>query len=95
MKQIVFGVREFQAQIGEALRAVRRGERVIVTSHGRPVAVLSKAESKLPGESAEERILRRMAAEGRVRLGRRQTIRPFKPPLRTGGLSAQVIADRR
>ncbi len=94
MKHLSYGVREFQARIGEALRAAQRGDRVLITSHGRAVAVLAKADAALPGESGEDRKRRRLAAEGKLRLGRRGRIPPYTPP-RIGGLSDQLQADRR
>jgi prevent-host-death family protein len=93
MKTLILGVRELQARLGEALRAVQAGARVIVTSRGRQVAVLTGASGKAPGESAIDRRLRRLAAEGRIRLGRGGPIRPFKP-LPYGGLVARLLADR-
>src|SRR6185295_18321728 len=63
MKEISFGVRELQAHLGQALRAVQRGDRVVITSHGRPVAVMGKAEPRLKGKTPVERKLLRMAAE--------------------------------
>jgi prevent-host-death family protein len=94
MKQLSYGVREFQANLGEALRAAQRGDQVLITSRGRAVAVLARADSDLPGESSEDRKLRRLAAEGKIRLGRRGLIPPRRLP-RIGGLSQQLESDRR
>jgi len=94
MKEISFGVRELQAHLGQALRAVQRGDRVVITSHGRPVAVMGKAEPRLQGKTPVERKLLRMAAEGRIILGGGGRIKRFKAP-RLSGLAAQVLADRR
>ena len=94
MKVITYGVREFQANIGKALRAAEKGNQVIITSHRKAVAVLAKVDAELPGESPEDRKLRRLAVEGRIRLGDPGAIKPFKVP-RVGGLSDQVRADRR
>ena len=94
MKYLSFGVRELQAHIGEALRAAQRGDQVLITSRGRAVAVLSKATADKPGESIEDRQLRRLAAQGKVRLGRRGKIPPYRVP-KIGGLSDQLQLDRR
>jgi len=94
MKQVTYGVRELQSHLGDALRAVRRGERVLITSHRRVVAVLLREDDELPGEDPVERKLRRMAAEGKIRLGKRGRIPPFKA-FALGGVSDQVLADRR
>ena len=95
MKDISYGVRELQAKIGEALRAAERGDRVVITSRGRPVAVLAPADMPQKGDSAVERKLRRMAVQGRIQLGSRAPLADFKAPALGGGLSAQLEADRR
>lgn len=93
MKVVPYGVREVQAQIGKALRIVEKGGTVLITSHGRPVAMLVAPDVRLRGETVEDWKLRRMAAEGRIIPGNGRRIRRFKGfPI--GGLSAQVLADR-
>lgn len=95
MKQVSYGVRELQAHIGDALRAVQRGDRVLITSRRKVVAILSKSDEKLPGESAVQRKLRRLAAEGKIRLGKPGPIPPYTLPKGVRGLTDQVLADRR
>ncbi|MCE9581018.1 MAG: type II toxin-antitoxin system prevent-host-death family antitoxin [Planctomycetes bacterium] len=75
MKDIYFGVREFQAQIGRALRAVRDGKRVIITSRDREVAVVTRATAKTPKKSALDRKLDKLAAEGFLHRGNGKRIR--------------------
>jgi len=94
MKTITYGVREFQAHLGDALRFVSSGDRVVVTSRGMPVALVSRPDARLPGKSALERKLERMAAEGHLVQGRGGRIRRFKAPA-VGGLSEQLLKDRR
>ena len=93
MKVVPYGVREVQAQIGKALRIVEKGGTILITSRGRPVAMIVAPDTKLAGESEEDWKLRRMAAEGRIIPGNGRRIRrPRGYPL--GNASAQVIADR-
>ena len=93
MEIVPYGVREVQAQIGRALRIVEKGGAVLITSRGRPVAMIVTPDVKLRGETTEDWKLRRMAAEGRIIPGNGRRIRKFKGfPI--GGLGAQVIADR-
>ena len=94
VEDVTYGVRELQANLGDALRAVENGTRVIVTRRGRPIAVMSQVDAPIPDESPVRRKLRRMAAEGKVRLGKPGPIR-LGPPLPGTGLTAQVLADRR
>jgi prevent-host-death family protein len=53
------GVRELRQNLSKYLRRVERGERLEVTEHGRPVAILAPLE---PGESP----LARLVASGRA-----------------------------
>jgi len=59
------GVRELRQNLSVYLERVKEGERLEVTEHGRPVALLVP----LP---AEDRPLARMIAEGRVRPATRE-----------------------
>ena len=94
MKPVSYGVREVQARIGSVLKLVERGNAVLVTSRGKPVAMIVAPDARLRGESEEEWTLRRLAAEGKIIPGNGRRIRRFRGfPL--GGLSEQVIADRR
>lgn len=93
MKLVPYGVREVQAQIGKALRIVEKGGTVLVTSRGRPVAMIVAPDVNLRGETVEDWKLRRMAAEGRIIPGNGRRIRkPRGFPI--GAVSAQVLADR-
>ena len=94
MKEISYGVRELQAHLGQALRAVERGDRVLITSHGRPVATIAKVDSAGKSMPVLERKLLRLAAEGKLILGKRGPIQNYTAP-RIGGLAKQILADRR
>jgi prevent-host-death family protein len=94
MKQLSYGVRELQAHLGEALRAVDRGDRIVITSRGRAVAVLAKADAESSEDSAQERRLKRLAAEGKIRMGKRGAIPAYQVP-RVAGLAKQLDTDRR
>jgi prevent-host-death family protein len=93
MKAVPYGVRELQAKIGKALRIVERGGSIVVTSRGRPVAMVVPPDAKLAGESHEDWVLRRMAAEGRIIPGHGRRIRRPRG-YALGNVSNQVIADR-
>ena len=80
MKELYFGVREFQAHIGRALRAVRDGKRVVITSRDKEVAVLVKPDRVKPKKSALDRKLDQLAAEGYLRRGNGKRIRECDIP---------------
>jgi prevent-host-death family protein len=94
MKEVSYGVRELQAHLGEALRSVQRGDRVIITSHGRPIATIAKVKSSTRSLPPLERKLLRLAAEGKLKLGKRGPIPDYVAP-RISGLAKQILADRR
>ena len=94
MKVVPYGVREVQAQIGKALRIVAKGGTILVTSRGRPVAMIVPPEARLAGESEEDWTLRRLAAEGKIIPGNGKRVRKFRGfPI--GNASERFIADRR
>ena len=73
MKSQTVTATEANRSFSKLLEAVRRGDRVEITSHGRKVAVLSPAE--LPGPTREERLAalevlkQRLATQPRITIG--------------------------
>ncbi len=62
-------VRDLKNSLSEHLARVRRGERVIVTLRGRPIAEISPAVE--PSQLSEEERLQRLADAGDLTLGKR------------------------
>ena len=89
------GVRELKNRLTYFLQRARKGEKIIVTERGRPVAVLQSLQH-LDRESALETRLARLAALGIVTLPTRKGFgrsRPFRisgPPV-----SRAILEDRR
>jgi prevent-host-death family protein len=82
------GVRELRQNLSRHLRRVQAGERLVVTEHGRPVALLTPwAETGDP--------LERMIADGRARrgAGRLLDIEPF--PRRPSRDASDTLAEER
>ena len=93
MNDPVYTVRELQARIGEALRLVGRGRRITVTSRGRVVAELVPANGVATGAPDRElRVLRRLAAEGRLTLGIGGPVRV--PVFKGAGVVRRFLKDR-
>lgn len=82
------GVRELKATLSSVLRDVEKGERVRVTSRGRPVAEL------VPVETPEEH-WERMVAEGRITPGKRPLPKNPPPPIETGRSASELILAER
>jgi prevent-host-death family protein len=93
--EVNVSIRDLKNELSSYVRRVRRGERVVVTDRGRPVAELTAlSTSRL---STEER-LRRMAEEGELRLpegpagAKHGAVRPSR--IRGRLLSATILRDR-
>jgi len=86
------GSRELKNRLGRYLGLVRKGETVIVTDRGKPVARILPPEPEQDKSISE--ILKQLEAEGHLRLG----TRPFKriKPIRVKGkpLSQIILEDR-
>lgn len=88
------GSRELKNRLGRYLKLVVKGEILIVTVRGKPVARIVPTDSKGGEGRSVEDVLKQMEAEGHLRLG----TRPFKrfKPVRLKGkpLSKIILEDR-
>jgi prevent-host-death family protein len=84
------GVRELKAQLSSVLRDVEKGERVTVTSRGRPVAEI------VPVVPERSEAMKKLIAEGKVTPASRPKPKgPPPPPRKTGrSASAIILAER-
>lgn len=80
------GVRELRQDLSRYLRRVRKGERLVVTEHGRPLAVLS------PWAEAGD-VLDTLVAAGRMRRGEGDllSIAPLARPISYDGTDALTL----
>lgn len=89
------GVKELKNRLTHYLRRTKRGEEVIVTERGKPIALLQPIQ-KVPRPVSLEARLAKLAAEGQITLPARnfrKRIRPVKisgPPV-----SQAILEDRR
>jgi prevent-host-death family protein len=88
------GSRELKNRLGRYLGMVRRGETILVTDRGKPVACLAPTESNRSKQSSVMDVLRRLEAEGQLKLGTRP-FRPFKPVRTKGKPASQMILEDR
>ena len=88
------GSRELKNRLGRYLGLVGKGETIIVTDRGKPVARLVPAEPEPKATYSIEDVLKRLEAEGHLRRGTGK-FRPFKP-IRVKGkpLSQMILEDR-
>ena len=87
------GIRDLRDSLSRWIDRVREGDEVVVTDHGKPVAMLS-APKERPKARTEEEHLARLEAEGKIR----RATKPFGrwEPLEIPGvdLSGAVLEDR-
>lgn len=85
-------MREFKARLSEHLRRVAGGERITITSRGRPVAEVLPAGGR---RSPVEERLQRLIAEGKVTPPSRPLRhRPARPVPAERSASDIIIAER-
>jgi prevent-host-death family protein len=88
------GSRELKNRLGRYLGMVGKGETIIVTTHGKPVARLLPPEPVVDKPNSAEDFLRRLEADGHLHRG----TRPFKrfKLIRVKGkpMSQMIIEDR-
>ena len=82
------GIRELRQNLSKYLRRVERGERLEVTEHGRPVAVLAPL-----GEP--EGPLARLMAAGRVTPPRTDLLELLPPRGKTSSRTSEALLNER
>ncbi len=89
------GSREFKNRMGRYLLAVRQGETLLVTDRGKPVAKVSPPDQEVSPEPTVMDILKRLEAEGKLRLAK-EPLGKFRPVKMKGKPASQtIIEDRR
>ena len=88
----VYSTYDAKARFSELLRRVRNGERVVITSHGEPVAELRPIEKR--EEALDERIAR-LQREGQISPARVPPAKgSWKPVARRPGALQRFLDDR-
>ena len=94
---LTVGVRELKNRLTHYLRLTKKGERIIVTDRGNPIAVLHEI-TRIEADAPPEECLAAASAEGTVRLPLSgATIDLTSEPIAHEGRSAaeMLIEDRR
>jgi len=91
----VVGIKELKNQLTQYLRRAKKGEEVIVTERGKPIAVIRPTEGSLPAISIEAK-LTELAGEGKIVLPRKKLLVKI-PLIKISGppISATVLEERR
>jgi prevent-host-death family protein len=88
------GSRELKNRLGRYLGLVGRGETIIVTDRGKPVARLVPPEPEPKTTYSIEDVLKRLEAEGHLRRCTGK-FRPFKPVVTRGKPASKMILEDR
>ena len=89
------GSREFKNRLGRYLRAVRSGQTLLITDRGQPVAKVSPPEQDTDSQLTFTDVLKKLEAEGKIRLPKRPLGR-FRPvKIKGKPASRMIIEDRR
>lgn len=89
------GSREFKNRMGRYMKAVRRGESLLVTDRGKPMAKVCPPEPESSPEPSLEDVLKRLDAEGKIRLAKGSLSKFRAIPSRGKLASEMIIEDRR
>jgi prevent-host-death family protein len=84
------GVKELKNRLSEYLRRVGRGERVVITDRGRPVAVLGPTSESTAAIAAWRLVQQGLASWN----GGKPELRDDLPTPRKGSVSDAVLEDR-
>ena len=89
------GCREFKNRLGRYLRAVRKGQTLLITDRGKPVARVSPPDQNRDSELTFSDLLKKLEAEGKIRLPKRPLGKFRAVPSRGKSASQMIIEDRR
>ncbi len=89
------GSRELKNRLGAYLHAVKRGQSLVITDRGKPIAKLSPLDHDETSFESIEQSLKKLEDEGLLRLGKRPFAK-FRPVASRGKpASEMIIEDRR
>jgi len=89
------GSREFKNRMGRYLSAVRKGQTLVITDRGLPVAKVSPPDQEANSDAALQVRLQELDAQGMIRLAKRPLSKFKALRLRGKPLSQMLIEDRR
>jgi len=88
------GIKELKNRLTHYLRLTQKGEEVIVTDRGQPVAVIHQITADQPVLTREGR-LAQLAAQGKICLPSRKLATRLKPVPYKGPSAAQAVIEDR
>lgn len=88
------GIKDLKNRLTSYLRRTKKGEEVIVTERGKPIAVIQPIQSVSQPASLEAR-LAKMAAQGLITLPTRKPLKKIRRVRISGKAVSQVIIEDR
>ncbi len=88
------GVKELKNRLTQYLQRTKKGEEVIVTERGKPIALIQSIKSAEHVVSLEAR-LARLAAQGVIMLPTEQPVKKIRLAKVTGAPISQIILEDR
>ena len=88
------GSRKFKNRMGQYMKAVRRGRSLLLTVRGKPVAKISPPDEDAKPEPTMMDVLRRLEAQGKIRLARGR-IGKFRAVASRGKPASEMILEDR
>ena len=88
------GSREFKNRLGRYLQAVRKGQSIIITDRGQPVAKLSPPNIGEPAGLSLDTILQGLQAQGLLRIAAEPLKKLRQVPSRGKSAARMVLEDR-
>ncbi len=89
------GSREFKNRMGRYMKAVRQGQSLLLTERGKPVAKVVPPDPEPAEEPTLTDVLKKLEAEGKIRLAKRPLGKLRAIPSRGKSASEMIIEDRR
>lgn len=91
----IVGIKDLKNQLTHYLSRTKKGQEVVITERGKPIAVIRPTEGDLPAASPETRLIE-LARENRITLPRRKFLAKI-PLIKISGLpiSKTLLEERR
>ena len=89
------GSREFKNRLGRYLLAVRKGQTLLITDRGKPVAKVSPLDQDGDSRLTISDVLKKLEAEGKIRLPKRPLGRFRQVKIKGKSASQTILEDRR
>jgi prevent-host-death family protein len=88
------GIKDLKNRLTSYLRKTKRGEEIVVTERGKPIALIQPIAGAVPVKSLEAR-LAKLAAQGAVQLPTRKPLKKIRRITVGGRPTSRLISEER